>query len=341
MPANRFSHFYLGGRRITDLRGAPAPGDRAPEEWLAATTTRFGEERSGLSALPDGRLLRDAVEADPDGWLGPEHRGSHGTSTGILVKLLDAGERLPVHLHPSRAFAQRHLDCPYGKTEAWYVIEAEPGAACHLGFVRDLSAEELAGHVTEQDADALLEAMYTVEVRAGDGILVPAGLPHAIGEGIMVVEAQEPTDFSVLLEWNGFAVDGPRDGHLGLGFETALGATDRRAWGRDEVDGLVRRPVGAGRADRLLPVLADDAAHYFRVELARPEHEVDVPAGFAVVVVIAGGGSIVEDAGATTVERGDVIAIPYGAGRWALRGTATAVVCRPAVHGPLKGGARR
>jgi mannose-6-phosphate isomerase len=342
MPANRLSHFYLGGERITDLRGVPGPSERAPEEWLASTTTRFGEDSGGLSALPDGTLLHDAVRADPEGWLGPQHQVGHGTSTGLLVKLLDAGERLPVHVHPDRAFARRHLDCPYGKTEAWYVVEAEPGATCHLGFSREMPADELARHVEAQDADALLDAMHAIEVRAGDGILVPAGLAHAIGEGMMVVEAQEPTDFSVLLEWEGFAIDGPREGHLGLGFETALEATDTRAWGPGEVDALVRRAASpARRVDRLLPVLADPAAKYFRVELARPERQVVVPAGFAVVVVLSGAGEIVDEVASTPARRGDVVAVPYGTGSWALTGEVTAVVCRPAVDGPLAERARR
>lgn len=335
MPPNRLTHFYLGGGRITDLRASPAPSDRAPEEWLAATTTRFGAERDGLSALPDGTLLRDAVQADPQAWLGQTHRRSHGDATGLLVKLLDAGERLPVHLHPSRDFARRHLDCPYGKTEAWYVVDADPGATCHLGFAREVPREELDRHVAAQDAEALLAAMHAVTVQPGDGILVPAGLPHAIGEGIMVVEAQEPTDFSVLLEWEGFALDGPNEGHLGLGFDTALDATDRRGWSAAEVQALCRRAPDPSRANALVPVLGEGAAAFFRVDLARPAEQVEVPAGFAVVVVLAGEGRIVDDAGTTPVARGDVVAVPHAVGRWALAGDVAAVVCRPAERGPL------
>ena len=77
-----------------------------PEEWLGSTTTRFGEERSGLSELPDGRLLRDAVTADPLGWLGQTHLDAFGESTELLVKLLDLDQRLPVHFHPDKAFAR-------------------------------------------------------------------------------------------------------------------------------------------------------------------------------------------------------------------------------------------
>lgn len=335
MPPNRLDHFYLGGARITDLRGVPATSERSPEEWLASTVTRFGDEHTGLSALPDGMLLRDAVEADPDAWLGTEHRAAFGTSTGLLVKLLDAGQRLPVHLHPDRAFARRHLDCPYGKTEAWYVVDAEPGASCYLGFVDDVGDAELADLVQAQDTDGMLERMNRIEVAAGDGILVPAGLPHAIGEGILVVEAQEPTDQSILLEWAGLPLDGERDGHLDLGFPTALGAVDRRGWEPAALEGLCRRDGARSGEGGLLELLPAAAAPFFRVQLARPATgRVAIEAGFAVVVVLEGAGLLHDQDDGLEVRRGDVVAVPYGAGPWAVSGDLQAVIARPGTDGP-------
>lgn len=337
MPVSRFPHFYRGGAGITELRGVPGPSERAPEEWLASTTARFGAEPQGLSVLPDGRLLRDAVADQPAAWLGPDHVTAFGVDTGLLVKLLDAGERLPVHVHPSRSWARSHLGCPYGKTEAWYVVAAAEGATVHLGFREDVAEDELAARVASQDAGALLGAMHERRVSAGEGILVPAGLPHAIGEGIFVVEAQEPTDFSILLEWTGFDIDGPAEGHLGLGFPTALGAVDRRRHGDDAIDALVR-PGRAARADSLIRALPEPADDWFRVHVARPERRVAVPAGFAIVVVLGGAGRLSgTDAAATDVSRGDVLAVPYAAGDWSLEGALEAVVCRPGLTPPAEG----
>ena len=338
MPPSRFPHFYRGGKRIDALRGVPGPSERSPEEWLASTTARFGAAPQGLSALPDGRLLRDAVVERPDAWLGPEHVAAFGVDTGLLVKLLDAGERLPVHVHPNRSWARNHLGCAYGKTEAWYVVAADEGATVHLGFRHDVPADELARAVDTQDSAGLLGAMHERTVSAGDGILVPAGLPHAIGEGVFVVEAQEPTDFSVLLEWTGFDLDGPAEGHLGLGFDTALGAVDARCHPGDEIDALVRpgRPV---RADSLLPALPASADDFFRVHIARPERRVRVDAGFAVLVVLTGDGRVDStDGGTTDVARGDVLAVPYAAGDWGLEGHVEAVVCRPGLNPPQQVG---
>lgn len=339
MPPNRLDHFYLGGSRITDLRGVAATSDRSPEEWLGSTVTRFGEERLGLSSLPDGTLLRDAVQADPDVWLGAGHTAGFGTSTGLLVKLLDAGQRLPVHLHPDRAFSRRHLDCPYGKTEAWYVLEADEGAVCHLGFREELDPDELARLVAEQDTDALLAAMHTIEVRPGDGILVPSGLPHATGEGILVVEAQEPTDLSILLDWAGLPLDGEADGHLDLGFPTALTAVDRSGWTPERLAGLVTRTPDPARSDTLLPLLPAASEPFFRVQLAHPATAVEVEPGFAVVVVLAGPGVIRTVHGEAEVSRGDVLVVPFAAGAWQVGSGLTAVVCRPGTDAPLRSGA--
>src|SRR5262249_13733802 len=153
----------------------------------------WNEANAGLTHLEDGRTLRDAVAADPEAWLGPAHAARFGADPALLVKLLDAGERLPVHCHPDRAFSRRHLDCPYGKPEAWVVLEArgdEP--TVRLGFRFDVDAATLAGWVAAQETGTLLAALHAVRVRPGDAVLVPAGLPHAIGEGVFVVELQEP-----------------------------------------------------------------------------------------------------------------------------------------------------
>ena len=94
LPANPLRPFYRGGRRIAELRGhAGGHDDRVPEDWVGSVTTAFASDRDGLSRLEDGRTLADARAAEPEAFLGPE-RARRG-SPSLLVKLLDAGERLP------------------------------------------------------------------------------------------------------------------------------------------------------------------------------------------------------------------------------------------------------
>ncbi|HJW61733.1 MAG TPA: class I mannose-6-phosphate isomerase, partial [Actinomycetota bacterium] len=217
LAANRFPRFYRGGSAIDELRGTTpgTGGDFLPEDWVGSATAAFGSDADGLTRLEDGSTLRQAIEADPEGFLGRDHADAYGASPALLVKLLHAGERLPVHCHPDRDFARRHLGCRWGKTEAWVIAGTEvPEPVVHLGFREAMGAGPLAELVAAQRVEPLLASLNTVPVAAGDTVLVPAGLPHAIGQGVLLVELQEPTDLSVLLEWEGFAIDGRAQGHL-------------------------------------------------------------------------------------------------------------------------------
>lgn len=325
LPANQpADRFYAGGARIAAFRGPaghPAAGDHVPEDWVGSATTLFGEPVLGLSRLPGGDLLADAVAADPAAWLGPEHVAASGADVGLLVKLLDAGERLPVHAHPGREFAARHLGLAHGKTEAWVALTAAP---VHLGFRRDVTDAELRRWVEGQDVAAVLDAMHVLDLEPGDAVLVPAGLPHAIGAGAFVVELQEPTDLSILVEWAGFAIDGAAAGHLGLGFGTALAAVDRRGWTPAEVAAL--RGARADATGDLLPA----AAPFFRVERGRGPGVWD--AGFAVVVVVAGSGALVAaDGGRTALAAGATVVVPWSAGPLRVEddGGLEVLRCRP------------
>jgi mannose-6-phosphate isomerase len=158
-------------------------------------------------------------------------------------------------------------------------------------------------------------------------VLVPAGVPHAIGEGVLLVELQEPTDFSVLLEWAGFAVDGRQQGHLGLGFDVALRCVDRSGWGVGELDRLRRGrgPVRPG-VERLLPAEADP---FFQAERLRPDPSCPLEAAFSILVVTGGSGRLETRGGSLDLDRGDTVLVPFAAGPGAVRGRLEAVRCLP------------
>jgi mannose-6-phosphate isomerase len=305
LSANQPETFYRGAGRIAAFRNGPAFADR-PEDWVGSVTSRFELAPAGLSTLADGRVLAEAIAADPGWWLGPAR-----TDTGVLVKLLDAGQRLPLHVHPDRRFATAHLASPYGKTEAWVIVAARPDAYVHLGFARDVEAGELAGWVAAQKTEEMLAATNKIPVAAGDAILCPAGLPHAIGDGILLVEVQEPTDFSVLLEYQGFGLP---DGHLGLGYDLALECVDRGGWSPARLDGL------RGTGTRLLPAAADD---FFAADRLTGGDRVEP--GFGILVVVSGEGRLTGENDNLPVRRGDTLLIPYAAGGLRLDGPVEAI----------------
>lgn len=325
LPPNVVPHWYAGGLALTAWRGIASVGDRSPEEWVGATVARFGEPDLGPARLADGTLLRDAVRADPLGWLGRDD-GESG-DTGVLVKLLDAGQRLPVHVHPTRAYASRHLGCAYGKSEAWYVLAADEDAAVWLGWREDVDPARLSELVDAQDATAMLALMNRVPVRPGDGVFVPGGTPHAIGAGILLVEAQEPTDQSILLEHADTAATDD-EAFLGLPRGVALSAVDTRA--TPDVTQLTRHATAGGGTTAVLP---DEALPYFRMELLTPGSA--VAAGFAVAVVVSGSGTLTSESGEPLdVARGQTLVVPAASGDWHVVGDVGLLVCRPGTTWP-------
>jgi mannose-6-phosphate isomerase len=333
---NQPPQFYRGGERIARFRGLPPGPANRPEDWVGSATTLFGQASAGLTVLDDGRTLLAAIAADPAGYLGPEHVAAYGSDLGLLVKLLDTDQRLLVHSHPSRAFARARLHSAHGKTEAWIITEvagdgADDGAGCvFVGFRADASPAAVRGWVDAQDATALLGALNQVPVRPGDTCLVPAGVPHAIGAGVTLVEVQEPTDFSILLEWAGYDIDGPAAGHLGLGFDVALQALDYSGWDERRLAGLLGSrsgPPGPAGTARLLPRAADE---FFRVERVEPAGgPVPLPPQVAVLVVLAGHGQLTWAGGTLDAARGTTLLVPYGAGPTRLTGDLSVLRCMP------------
>jgi mannose-6-phosphate isomerase len=335
LAPNRPRRFYRGGAAIAELRGIDDDQGSAPEDWVGSTTAAFGSQVEGLTRLPSGRLLRDEIAADPDGWLGPEHAAARGADPALLVKLLHAGERLPVHCHPDDAFAGAELHRACGKTEAWVIVEtaaADPGEV-FLGFRDAVDPATLEDWVERQEVERLLGALNRVPVLPGDALLVPAGVPHAIGAGILLVELQQPTDLSVLLEWKDFAIDGEADGHIGIGFERALRCVDRSAW--DGARLAAARTAGPARSDdqavvRLLPAAAD---RFFAADRIRPTGvAVELEPSFSILVVIEGAGRLElagDPDGALRLMKGDTVLVPHGAGATSLSGPLDVIRCLP------------
>jgi mannose-6-phosphate isomerase len=310
---------YRGGAGIARFRGTPQPSPFTPEDFVGSTTEVFAGGGVGLTVLPDGRTLRDAVAADPVFFLGAHHVERFGARTMLLVKLLDTAERLFVHYHPDDAFAARHLGSPLGKTEAWAVIEAEPDAYAALGFRRPVASTEVEAWWAGQDADAMLAAMNRVPLAAGDTLLVPAGLAHAIGPGVTLVELQQPTDLSILLERRSLP---EADALLGLDLTTAIGGLVREVTPEERIHALRQ-----GRdAETLFPA---DADPFFAAERLHVSGSRELEPGFSVVVVLDGTGSLETATGSLPLRRGSTVLTAHGDGPLGLSGELDVIRCRP------------
>jgi len=341
---NPVQRFYRGGKLVQRFRGLPEPRETdRPEDWVGSCTlasNRDAEGREqGLSevALPGvGRTtLQQLVESYPEEMLGAAFLARWGATTGLLVKLLSADQRLPVHAHPSRSFAEQHLGSRFGKTEAWIVLEAEGKGGeppyVGLGFCQHVTPRWFRETVLRQDTEMLVDAIHRFEVKPGDVFLVSAGLPHFIGPGVLVAETQEPTDFGVLAEWQPFLAR-EEDARMGLDWDTALAMFDYtpRDWtitaGKTRQQPRLLRERGDTREWRLL---GPAAAPYFGATRLDVADELAVEDGrFYVGIVTAGEGSIEGDFGQEPVKAGDTFACAAALGHRFRAGQAPLRVIR-------------
>lgn len=337
LPANHVPVYYAGGDNIDRFRRRVA-STKGPEDWVGSVSALpeailppGAPPDAGVSRLADGRSLRKAVSEDGVGWLGPDlARLSSRGEIGLLVKLLDAGERLPVHAHPDRPFAARRLNSPYGKTEGWIVMDDAPGGDVWLGFSEEVSLERLQSWIDDQAVDAMLAAMNRLPALPGTVFYVPAGVPHAIGPGVMITELQEPTSFSILAEYKSFGLN-EHQATLGLGWRDALACFDRSAYSGDRLTLLQprARTVVENPDARVRRLFEDVAEEFFQALRVDVTGSWEMPRSFAVIIVESGSGTLRSAADERPTRAGETWVVPFDASPVVLTGALRCLVCLP------------
>lgn len=173
-----------GGRRIAERykRHLRLPAGPIGEAWEISVEPSFPSRIES-----DGLSLAEVVAQAPVAWLGAALARRHGDQLPLLVKLIDAADNLSVQVHPDP-------DDPFlaegesGKPEAWIILEADPGAVIYLGFREGVRREEVEAAL---DAGAAIETLlHRTPVAAGDVFVIEAGVVHALGAGVTLVEPQ-------------------------------------------------------------------------------------------------------------------------------------------------------
>ena len=230
---NRVRRAYFGGKRIDCFYGKLGENTRYPEEWLASTTEAFNPDMpkagEGLSVTEDGKIFRDLIKTDAKRLLGEE-------DMSILVKLLDSAERLVIQCHPTVQFAKERMNSPFGKTECWYILDAEDDAFVYLGFKEGITREKWERLFALQDIDAMLACLHKFPVKRGELWFVAGGVPHAIGGGAFMIELQEPSDLMVIPERKtpSGVVLAEKKLHSGLGFDGMFDVYDYTGLSEDQ-----------------------------------------------------------------------------------------------------------
>jgi mannose-6-phosphate isomerase len=177
-----------GGNKLGAVLEKPIEGDHIGESWELSGVP--GDVSVVANGPYRGRTLEDLISAYSGPLLGEGVLDRFGTDFPILVKFIDAREDLSIQLHPGDKLARKRHGS-FGKTEMWYVMEADPGSELIIGFNRDVSREE---YQESLDAGRLLELLNYVPVGEGDTFFINSGKIHAIGGGILLAEIQQSSD---------------------------------------------------------------------------------------------------------------------------------------------------
>jgi len=261
---------YIGGSQIDAIHGIEGAQDtQFPEEWIMSIVSARNAGREhikdeGLSYLDGSEVsLKDFITADPVATLGAVHANEMGGTTGVLVKIIDAGERLTIQAHPSKEKSPILFNSPFGKTECWHILggrEIHGEKPCiYMGFKEGISRERWREIFDNQDIPAMLDALHKFPVQPGETYLICGGVPHAIGAGCLLVEIQEPTDFTIRTERVTPAGLQIADflSHQGLGFEKMFDVF--------EYDGISQEDAYSRWC--IHPVVLEETAGYIRKEI--------------------------------------------------------------------------
>jgi mannose-6-phosphate isomerase len=317
--------FYEGGALTRAFRGErERPDDWWSEDWVGSCTLAGnpdpGGRPQGLSNVEVPGLgkvpLRQIVELLPAQMVGERFAERWGPVTGVLVKLLSPAGPVPVHAHPSREWASRHLGSRFGKAEAWILLET-PGdglspAHASIGFMPGVDRQSFSDAVRRHDGAALRGALHRTEVTAGEVYVAFPGVPHCLGPRLSFIEVQEPTDHIVIAETSGSG-DDEAAATMGLGWDLALDMIDYSAapadvtFARARQQARVLRSVRGSSETRLV---GDDVLTFFDATALDVQDEIDVGDGrFSIAIVTAGSGLIETDSGTVPVRPGLTFAL--------------------------------
>lgn len=205
-----YKDYIWGGNRIPQLYG------RAPQQGLCAESWEIADRAEGtsvarngpLAGMTLGKLMTDA----PDCIMGDSpSTGSHPRTFPLLIKIIDAKQRLSVQAHPDERTAGQYGDD--AKTEMWYVLDAEPGARVFAGLMPGTDRGSFETALLNKRVENVLRS---VPVTAGDAVYVPGGRIHAIGEGCLLLEVQQNSNTVYrVYDWDRLGKDGkPRELHI-------------------------------------------------------------------------------------------------------------------------------
>ncbi len=300
-----------GGDKLRREYGKTAPFERIAESW--ELTVRDGEMCVIANGEYSGKTLGSYINEDKIGILGTNCEKYDRFP--LLIKFIDAADRLSIQVHPDNDYALSH-EGEFGKTEMWYIMEAEEGARLVYGLKEGCTVDEFAKAVHEGRTEEMLNF---VPVHKGEVYFIPSGQVHAIGAGILIAEIQQNSNITYrVYDYNRKGADGkPRQLHT----EKALDVIKLRS--KSEIDEICFSKTEENDGSTILA-----SCEYFTVKKYNVNGSVKLDAkddSFLSVLVLDADNCTV---GGHKAVRGDSFFIPAGSGMTEISGKADIIVSK-------------
>ncbi len=299
--------YLWGGTKLRTRYHQESAEAKLAESWMLSC------HKDGMSVIAQGEFagmtLRD--------YIGREGRSVLGTDCGkfeefpVLVKLIDAQDRLSVQVHPDNAYALKN-EGEYGKTEMWYIVENEPGASLYYGFQKPITKEEFRERI---ESNTLLEVLNEVPVHPGDVFFIESGTLHAIGAGIVIAEIQQNSNTTYrIYDYGRVDKDGRgRELHIEKALDvTKLEKPERPAKPQGETEAL----NGFNRT-----LLA--SCEYFtvyRMEISDAAELTANETSFHSILCLSGEAELRYANASLSIRTGDSVFVPAGMGAYKIHG---------------------
>ncbi len=301
-----FKDYIWGGTKLKTLYNKKSDLDIVAESWELSI---HKDGQCTIAEGPDaGKTLLEYIKEKGSNVLG-EHAGC-SEELPILIKLIDARDNLSIQVHPDDEFAATY-EGDHGKTEMWYILEAEEGAQLVYGFKKDMTREEFKERII---SNTLTDALNYVDVKKGDVFFIQPGTMHAIGKGILIEEVQQSSNVTYrVYDYGRTGADGkPRELHI----DKAMKVTKLEKAHKAKSEYTLEQEEGYAKG-----VLAK--CKYFIVERLDIMKEIAMycdESSFHSLLVTEGNLKIYSDEEVLEAKKGESIFIPAGSGNYKIQG---------------------
>lgn len=309
-----FKDYLWGGKKLKEEYGKNSDLDIVAETWELST------HPDGLTIIGsgeyEGKTLLEYIKEKGKDALGL--KCSLENDIPILIKFIDAKDALSIQVHPDNEYALKNEN-DFGKTEMWYIVEAEENAKLIYGFNKDLTKEEFENAIKQ---NTLSEYINEIDIKAGDTFFIEPGTMHAIGKGTLIAEIQQRSNVTYrIYDFGRLGADGkPRELHI----EKALDVTNLKKTEKTTVDYSFEKNDDANIAN-----LAN--CIYFNVDLLKLNGNINLEANelsFNSILILNGECEIISEKEKLNLKKGDSAFIPANFGKYTISGNSDIILTK-------------